>query len=86
MVFNSDTKTFEGMLFDLPGRSTTSSKSGGVRSDVFTMNVVDLPYVQQLELEYPSRPTPASRRARSKTAATSPCCSGTEVASQSRRR
>src|SRR5262245_41309842 len=52
MVFNNDTKTFEGMLFDLPGSIDYFVESGGVRSSVFTMHAADLPYVKQLEMEY----------------------------------
>ena len=52
MVLNNDTKTFEGMLFDLPGSIDYFVESGGVRSDVFTMHAADLPYVKQLEMEY----------------------------------
>ena len=47
-----DTKTFEGMLFDLPGSIDYFVESGGVKSDVFTMHAADLPYVKQLEMEY----------------------------------
>ena len=43
---------YEGMLFDLAGRSTTSSRPRGVRSATYTLKVVDMPYVQKLELEY----------------------------------
>ena len=52
MVFNNDTKIFEGMLFDLPGSIDYFVESGGVKSDVFTMHAADLPYVKQLEMEY----------------------------------
>ena len=52
MVFNSDTKIFEGVLFDLPGSIDYFVESGGVRSDVFTMHAADLPYVKQMEMEY----------------------------------
>ena len=52
MVFNNDTKTFEGLLFDLPGSIDYFVESGGVKSDVFTMHAADLPYVKQLEMEY----------------------------------
>ena len=52
MVFNGDTKTFEGMLFDLPGSIDYYIESGGVKSAVFTMHAADLPYVKQLEMEY----------------------------------
>jgi hypothetical protein len=46
----------EGMLFDLSEQTEYFVESGGVRSQVFTLKVVDLPYVQRLELEfhYPS--------------------------------
>ena len=52
MVFNNDTKTFEGMLFDLPASIDYFVESGGVKSSVFTMHAADLPYVKQLEMEY----------------------------------
>ena len=52
MVFNTDTRTFEGMLFDLPGSIDYFVESGGVRSSVFAMHAADLPYVKQLEMEY----------------------------------
>ena len=52
MVFNDDTKTFEGMLFDLPSSIDYFVESGGVKSDVFTMHAAELPYVKQLEMEY----------------------------------
>ena len=52
MVFNNDTKIFEGMLFDLPGSIDYFVESGGVQSAVFTMHAADLPYVKQLEMEY----------------------------------
>jgi hypothetical protein len=43
---------FEGMVFDLAGPVDYYVESAGVRSPVFTLKVVDLPYVRQLELEY----------------------------------
>ena len=52
MVFNNDTKIFEGVLFDLPGSIDYFVESGGVKSAVFTMHAADLPYVKQLEMEY----------------------------------
>ena len=52
MVFNADTKTFEGMLFDLPGSIDYFVESGGVKSHVFSMHAADLPYVKQMEMEY----------------------------------
>ena len=52
MVFNNDTKTFEGLLFDLPASIDYYVESGGVKSHVFTMHAAELPYVKQLEMEY----------------------------------
>ena len=52
MVFNQDTKSFDGMLFDLPTSIDYFIESGGVKSAVFTMHAADLPYVKQLEMEY----------------------------------
>ena len=52
MVFNQDTKSFDGMLFDLPTSIDYFVESGGVKSSVFTMHAADLPYVKQLEMEY----------------------------------
>ena len=52
MVFNQDTKTFDGMLFDLPTSIDYFVESNGVKSAVFTMHAADLPYVKQLEMEY----------------------------------
>ena len=52
MVFNNDTKTFEGILFDLPASIDYFVESGGVKSSVFTMHAAELPYVKQLEMEY----------------------------------
>ena len=52
MVFNQDTKSFDGMLFDLPTTIDYFIESGGVKSEVFTMHAADLPYVKQLEMEY----------------------------------
>src|SRR5438067_891020 len=52
MVFNQDTKSFDGMLFDLPGSIDYFVESGGVKSSVFTMHAAELPYVKKLEMEY----------------------------------
>jgi hypothetical protein len=52
MVFNNDSRIFEGMLFDLPGSIDYFVESGGVKSPVFSMHAADLPYVKQLEMEY----------------------------------
>jgi hypothetical protein len=43
---------FQGMLFDLAGSLDYFVEAGGVRSTTFRLNVVDMPYVQKLELEY----------------------------------
>ena len=46
------TDTYEGMLFDLAGPVDYFVEAAGVRSPIYTLKVVDLPYVQKLELEY----------------------------------
>ena len=43
---------FQGMLFDLAGSVDYYVEAGGVRSATYRLNVVDMPYVQKLELEY----------------------------------
>ena len=43
---------YEGMLFDLAAPLDYFVEAAGVRSPVFTLKVVDLPYVSRLELEY----------------------------------
>ncbi len=43
---------YEGMLFDLAAPISYFVEANGVRSEVFTLKVVELPYVQRLELEY----------------------------------
>ena len=43
---------YEGMLFDLAAPMDYYVEAGGVRSSTYTLKVVDLPYVQRLELEY----------------------------------
>ena len=50
-LIREDTK-FQGMLFDLAGSLDYFVEAGGVRSTTFKLNVVDMPYVQKLELEY----------------------------------
>ena len=44
--------TFEGMLFHLEKPVDYYVESNGVRSPMFTLSVVDLPTVAQLDLEY----------------------------------
>ena len=51
-LVRAESGQYEGMLFDLPGALDYFVEAGGVRSPVFTLNVLDLPYVQRLELEY----------------------------------
>ena len=43
---------YEAMLFDLATPLDYFVEAGGVRSSTYTLKVVDLPYVQKLELEY----------------------------------
>jgi hypothetical protein len=43
---------YEAMLFDLAAPLDYFVEAGGVRSGTYTLKVVDLPYVQKLELEY----------------------------------
>ncbi len=43
---------FEAMLFDVAGPMDYFAEAAGVRSPLFRLDVVDLPYVQRLELEY----------------------------------
>src|SRR5581483_5317608 len=52
LVPASDPNTFEGMLFHLDKSTEYIVESNGVRSPHFTLSVVDLPTVQQLDLEY----------------------------------
>jgi hypothetical protein len=43
---------YEAMLFDLAASLDYYVEANGVRSTTYTLKVVDLPYVQRLELEY----------------------------------
>ena len=43
---------FETLLFDVREETSYFVESLGVQSDTFTLNVIDLPYVEHLELEY----------------------------------
>ena len=50
---NADTPNqYEGMLFDLAGHVDYFVEAAGVKSSTYTLKVIDLPYVQKLELEY----------------------------------
>src|SRR6476659_7694052 len=48
----ADAHQYEGMLFDLAGPIDYFVEAAGVRSPTYKLKVVDLPYVQKLELEY----------------------------------
>src|SRR5690242_11063737 len=48
----SNDGSFEGMLFHLEKQTDYYVESNGVRSPVFTLNVVELPTVSELDLEY----------------------------------
>jgi hypothetical protein len=50
-LIRADNK-YEGMLFDLASPLDYYVEAAGVRSAIYTLKVVDLPYVQRLELEY----------------------------------
>ncbi len=52
LIPTSDGTAFEVMLFDVEAPTDYFVQSDGVQSDVFTLEVVDLPYVQRLALEY----------------------------------
>src|SRR5262249_18917245 len=47
-----DSHQYEGMIFDLAAPVEYFVEAAGVRSPVYTLKVVDLPYVQKLELEF----------------------------------
>ncbi len=51
-LVRGDGNQFEGMVFNLASPVDYFVEADGVRSPVFTLKVVDLPYVQRLELEY----------------------------------
>ena len=44
--------TYEGILFDVAAPLEYFVVADGVQSPIYTLKVVDLPYVQRLELEY----------------------------------
>src|SRR5579864_1281446 len=52
LIASSEPNTFEGVLFHLDKPLEYVVESNGVRSPHFTLTVVDLPTVQQLDLEY----------------------------------
>ena len=47
-----DSEMFEVLLFDLQANTDYFVESTGVQSPSFTLEVIDLPYVERLELEY----------------------------------
>ena len=47
-----DSDMFEAVLFDLQEATDYFIESVGVQSSTFTLDVIDLPYVERLELEY----------------------------------
>ena len=49
---DDDEHQYEGMLFDSPAPIDYFVEADGVSSTIYTLKVVDLPYVQKLELEY----------------------------------
>ncbi len=51
LVLNDD-GTYEGLMFDIAGPLEYFVEAERTRSRVYTLTVVDLPYVQRLELEY----------------------------------
>ncbi len=51
-LLKRDDGGYEGMLFDLAGNVEYFVEAAGVRSPAFTLNVVELPYVKRLDLEY----------------------------------
>ncbi len=51
-LVRGDDGRFEGMLFDLAGSVDYFVEASGVRSPVFSLKVVELPYVETLELEF----------------------------------
>ncbi len=48
---SNESNKYEGMLFDLAGPIDYFVEAEGVKSPTYTLKVVDLPYVQKLELE-----------------------------------
>ena len=51
-LLRSESGQYEGMLFDLAAPIEYFVEANGVNSKHYTLKVVDLPYVQRLELEY----------------------------------
>ncbi|MEP7116492.1 MAG: DUF4175 family protein [Acidobacteriota bacterium] len=51
-MVKGDTGAFEGMVFDVDQKLEFMAEAAGVRSPTFTLDVVDLPYAQRIDLEY----------------------------------
>ncbi len=51
-LVRDDRGVYHGMLLDVADATEYFVEAGGVRSPVFTIQVVDVPYVKRLELEY----------------------------------
>ena len=51
-MIKGDNGTFEGMVFDVDAKLEFLAEAAGVRSATFTLDVVDLPYAQRIDLEY----------------------------------
>ena len=51
-LVRGEDRRYEGMVFDVGAPLEYFVEADGVRSPVFTLTVVDLPYVQRVELEY----------------------------------
>ncbi|MEO8680696.1 MAG: DUF4175 family protein, partial [Vicinamibacterales bacterium] len=51
-MVKADNGSYEGMLFDLAAPMDYVVEAAGVRSAVFNLKVVELPYVKKLDLEY----------------------------------
>lgn len=51
-MLRTEDGAFEAMLFDLGAPVDYFVESDGVRSPLFKLNVIDLPYVKRLDLEY----------------------------------
>ena len=51
-MLKADNGAFEGMIFDLDAKLEFLAEAAGVRSETFTLEVMDLPYAQRIDLEY----------------------------------
>jgi hypothetical protein len=51
-MVRGETGAYDGMLFDLAVPTEYYVEAAGVRSGTYTLKVVELPYVQKLQLEY----------------------------------